>query len=432
MLFWVLVGSLTIAALLPIVWPLLRARSQAAPDESLSPLVAVFRDRRREINTEREAGRLTALEAEAAQAELLDQMATELPPESLGQVEPDDQRPMAGAQTAMRIAALAIALLLPASAVLVYQSLGAPELASADPAEMSGTLDEARIKAMIEDLEKRVTTNPDDGEAWMMLGGARKFLGDHASAIQAFDRALQRVPPGARLLAELAESIAITQQGRFSGRPLALLEQALALDAEDPKGIALMGAAQFQAGNLAAARVHLKKLLDSMPQDRPEREELTGVLARIDAQIGQAGPQPGAAQPPVPAASGQPAPQAHAADVSQAGAISGRISVAPEFMARAGEARTLFVFARAPAGPRVPYAVLRIDNPTLPLDFTLDDALAMDSARRLSSAETVVIEARLSRSGNALRQPGDLFGESPSVKPGAKGLALRIDQEVHP
>jgi cytochrome c-type biogenesis protein CcmH len=80
----------------------------------------------------------------------------------------------------------------------------------------------------------------------------------------------------------------------------------------------------------------------------------------------------------------------------------------------------------------VPFAVLRIDNPSLPLDFRLDDSLAMDPSRRLSGADQVVIEVRLSASGNAIRQPGDLFGESKIVRPGEQGLSLRINQVIQP
>ena len=420
MLLWTLVGCLTIAALLPVLWPLLTRRALASPAASVDadPLVAVYRDRQREIERERAAGRLTADEARTALDELVAQMARELPEESASAVTAQQSTSSAAA----RGAAIAIALLVPASALMVYFMLGAPELATDEVTVADGEIDERKLDQMIADLERRVRGNPDDGEAWMMLAGARKFRGQPAEANQAFEEALRRVPPNARLLAEFAESLALTRDGRFDGRPIGLLDQALRLDPDDPKAIALMGAAQFQAGNLPAARGYLRRLLDSMPPDQQQRDALRDVLARIDARIaaGDGAPSP------------TDATATSRAATTGAESLSGRVELDPALIERAKAARTLFVVARSPTGPRVPFAVQRIDNPSLPLDFRLDDSLAMDPSRRLSGADQVVIEVRLSASGNAIRQPGDLFGESKIVRPGEQGLSLRINQVVQP
>ena len=420
MLLWTLVGCLTIAALLPVLWPLLTRRALASPAASVDadPLVAVYRDRQREIERERAAGRLTADEARTALDELVAQMARELPEESASAVTAQQSTSSAAA----RGAAIAIALLVPASALMVYFMLGAPELATDEVTVADGEIDERKLDQMIADLERRVRGNPDDGEAWMMLAGARKFRGQPAEANTAFEEALRRVPPNARLLAEFAESLALTRDGRFDGRPIGLLDQALRLDPDDPKAIALMGAAQFQAGNLPAARGYLRRLLDSMPPDQQQRDALRDVLARIDARIaaGDGAPSP------------TDATATSRAATTGAESLSGRVELDPALIERAKAARTLFVVARSPTGPRVPFAVQRIDNPSLPLDFRLDDSLAMDPSRRLSGADQVVIEVRLSASGNAIRQPGDLFGESKIVRPGEQGLSLRINQVVQP
>jgi cytochrome c-type biogenesis protein CcmH len=415
MLLWTIVGCLTLLALLPVLWPLLARRTAASDqisDES-DPLVAVYRDRRREIERERDAGRLSADEASAAIDELVAQMARELPE----QVASANVSQPARSTLPARIAALAIAITVPAASLLVYQMIGAPELATGDLTLGDGEIDEQKLDQMIADLERRVRGNADDTEAWMMLAGARKFRGRLAEANEAFEEVLRRTAPNARLLAEFAESLAVTRDGRFDGRPIALLEQALRLDPDDPKAVALMGAAQFQAGNLQAARVHLKRLLDSMPAEQPQREALRDVLARIDAQL-----EAGGARDTAPGA----------APAAPSEAVTGEIELDPQLAAQASSARTLFVTARSATGPRVPLAVLRVDNPALPRAFRLDDSLAMDPARRLSSADQLIIEVRLSRSGNALREPGDLISEPLAARPGQSGLKLRIDRVVQP
>ena len=77
-----------------------------------------------------------------------------------------------------------------------------------------------------------------------------------------------------------------------------------------------------------------------------------------------------------------------------------------------------FVFARAVNGPPMPLAVLRKTAGDLPLKFELDDSMAVMPTAKLSSAQQVVVGARVSKSGNAIAQPGDLEGSSAAVDVG--------------
>jgi cytochrome c-type biogenesis protein CcmH len=104
------------------------------------------------------------------------------------------------------------------------------------------------------------------------------------------------------------------------------------------------------------------------------------------------------------------------------------VSVAPQVASKVDGAATLFVFARAANGPRVPLAVVRASASKLPMNFTLDDSQAMAPDMKLSRADAVRIEARISRSGNAMPQPGDLVGTSDVVKPGAHGVNIVVDR----
>ncbi len=78
----------------------------------------------------------------------------------------------------------------------------------------------------------------------------------------------------------------------------------------------------------------------------------------------------------------------------------------------------------------MPLAILRIPAKELPKDFRLDDSMGMASGAKLSATPTVIVEARISRSGNAMPQAGDLSGRSGPVKPGASGVKVTIDQVV--
>lgn len=110
--------------------------------------------------------------------------------------------------------------------------------------------------------------------------------------------------------------------------------------------------------------------------------------------------------------------------------VSGKISLSPALVGKASPTDTVFILARAAQGPRMPLAVFRKQVKDLPLEFTLDDSMAMQPQMKISSFDQVVVAARVSKSGGAMSQPGDFEGVSAAVKPGAKGLNIVIDTIV--
>jgi len=90
----------------------------------------------------------------------------------------------------------------------------------------------------------------------------------------------------------------------------------------------------------------------------------------------------------------------------------------------------MFVSVRLPEGPRMPLAARRLTPDRFPVSFEISDADTMAGGRPVSEVGPVVIEARLSRTGNAIRGSGDLFGVSPPLKPGSRDATIRIEQVV--
>lgn len=410
MLLWVSVAVATLVVTAIIVWPLLSARDPAQADarEDERLRLAVFRDRKAEIEREREAGRLSDADAAQAQADLLRQVAEDLPDARAA------QGPAAAAapRFAPRLAALLVAVLLPLVAIGVYQRVGAPQLVGVDLSASDRPVDPASLEQMIATIEQRTREQPGDGEAWAMLAEARKMQGRHAEAASAFEQATRLLGPDPRLLADHAESLALLAGGDFSGRPVELLEQALAADPSEPKAVALMGAAQYRLGNLERARDYLTQLHQGLPADSEDAVQIGQVLARIEAEIAQRAP-------------------GGTAD-AQAKSVTGTVTVAADLAGQVGAGATLFVIARQSGGPPIPVAVLRKPAADLPMPFSIGDANAMDPSRLLSAAGTLVLEARLSRSGNAMREPGDLYGQLAEVRPGQRDVTIVIDRVVRP
>ena len=118
-----------------------------------------------------------------------------------------------------------------------------------------------------------------------------------------------------------------------------------------------------------------------------------------------------------------------AASAGQSLAISGTVTVAPSLAGKGSATDTLFVFAREMSGPPMPVAIVRATKKDLPFTFQLDDSTSLMPSRKLSGAGTVVIVARLSKSGQAMPQSGDLEGTSQPVKSGVDGITVVIDRE---
>ena len=129
------------------------------------------------------------------------------------------------------------------------------------------------------------------------------------------------------------------------------------------------------------------------------------------------------------AVSVQAEPAASVKPIGQSLAISGTVSIAPSLAGKGSATDTLFVFARETNGPPMPVAIMRATKKDLPFTFRLDDSNSMMPSRTLSDVAMVVIVARLSKSGQAMPQSGDLEGMSQPVKPGTDGVTIVIDHE---
>ncbi|MFZ2987168.1 tetratricopeptide repeat protein, partial [Ideonella sp.] len=215
-------------------------------------------------------------------------------------------------------------------------------------------------------------------------------------------------PSDAQAMADLADALAMSQQRSFAGEPTRLIAAALKADPDNLKALALAGTLAFESGDKAGAERHWRRLVQLGPADsgltRQARDGLAELGAKSEASV------PGG--PATPAAADS--------------AISGRVTLAPALAAETQPDDTVFVFARPASGAKMPLAILKKRVRDLPLDFTLDDSLAMSPAAKLSGASMVVVGARISRSGQAMPQPGDLQGLSASLAPGARGLQLQI------
>ena len=399
-----LVAALLVGvALLFLLWPLLRTPRATASLQAAN--LSVYRDQFAELERDLRLGVIDGSQYDAARAELQRRMLDEA-----GEGAP----PPAAPARSSRLAAVVIALAVPVLAGLLYWKLGTPD--GLDPAKRmapdTSNITQEQFETMTADLAARLQQKPDDPEGWVMLGRAYKALGRPADAAKAFAEANQRLPGVPEILVDYAEALAQVH-GKLAGEPRKLLEQALKRAPDDPRALTLAGGAAFEAGEYAQAVRYWRAVAAAVPPESELGKALSAGITRAQ-QMGNLKPGPA----PAPAAAGP------------ARVVRGRVELAPALKDRAAPDDTVFIFARAAEGPRMPLAVLRKQVRDLPLTFQLDDSMAMNPALKLSDVPRVIVTARISHAGSAMPQSGDLQGESAPLAPGSAPVSLSIDQVV--
>ena len=383
-LFWAIGAALAAVALGLAARPLWRRRAPGAVSRDAMN-AAVYREQLRELDADLASGAIAQADHDRARDELNRRVI-----EDLSQ---PGERAAPGGNRFVAYSVLAVPLV----ALGVYFAVGNPAvIVLEDDAQAT----QRQIEAMVERLAARLKENPDDVEGWKMLGRSYSVLGRFRDAIDAYTRAAARAPRDADVLVDLADVLAMANGQRLAGDPEKLVERALQIDPKNLKGLALAGTAAFDRGDFARAAALWERMLPLVAADSEDARVVRENVAQARAKAGAAVK------------------------------LAGTVSLSPKLKGKAAPDDIVFIFARAAEGPRVPLAVLRKQVRDLPLSFSLDDSMAMAPGMNLSGFARVVVGARISKSGGAAPQPGDLQGASAVVANDAAGVKVVIDRVV--
>ena len=424
--FPILAGLLLACAMAFILVPLTRNRAAAAHVTREGVNVSVYQDQLRELAADLAAGTITQARHDEAVGEIQRRLLEDTSAPDAVVVDPVKVR---GAGRATLVVAMAVPFL----AATLYFLVGTPQalipgMQAAAPSggEAHGP-SEQQVKEMIERLAERLKAEPDNAQGWAMLGRSYAVLGRFAEASEAYGRLVALVPNDAQLLADYADVLAMAQGRKLEGEPEKLIARALAIDPANVKALALAGSAAFARNDYKAALARWGELLRVAPPGSELADSTRESMREAKARMGSAGaPADTAAAATPPAAAPSPTPEKPApVKAAAAGAsVSGVVEVPAGLAAKLAPTDTLFVFARAVDGPRMPVAIIKAQAKDLPLTFTLDDRSSMMGGGKLSDQPRVIVGARVSKSGSATPQPGDLQGYSAPVAPGASGLRI--------
>jgi len=336
-------------------------------------------------------------------------------------------------------ALLAVALLLPASALLLYRLVGAPQ--ALDPANLAPPPEAqqaADMEQAITGLAAKLKQNPNDAQGWALLARAYQATDRLDESRDAFKQAHEHAPDDADLTIEYAQSLALAAPDHLiQGEPRTLIETVLKQDPKNQRALWLLGISDYQAAKYDSAIATWKTLLPLLPPDsevaRSVRNEIAEAQAKRD---GTPAPTP-EGESPSATASATAVPEsgngtnAAADQAANAPRLTVQVALDPKLKDKLDPDATLFVFARAASGPPMPLAIQKLKAAQLPLTVTLDDSMSMMPAMKLSKFAQVVVGARVSKSGNAMPQSGDLQVLSAPIDVNrADAVVLNIDQVV--
>lgn len=415
---WLWLGAialmlLSLAVLLP---PLLAEVPMPAsdPDEALRRL---YQAQLAELTLERSGGRLSETDHAQAVEELQRRLLSEL------------DRPRASVAWSQspwlrRGSALLLAVLLPLAAFALYLQVGDPkaaaQLAQAQPGAHGDGADDTQVQTMVDGLARRLEEQPQNLPGWVMLARSYETLELFDAAAQAYRRALQEARRSAadeevqaRLWADLADALASAQGGDLDGEAGKAIKQALMLQPDQPKALALAGSAAVRHGKLDEAQKNWQALLRQLEPGSDMALRVQDDLLKLEALASEA-------------SSSITAKTTAASKSRLSGELRWAASKAnPSEPARLAKAQ-VFVVARADGHPR-PVAVLRLPATSLPAHFTVGPENLLDPSVSLSSFPELRLQARLSLDGQAMPRAGDIYSQSFLVTPGSSNLLLELN-----
>lgn len=408
--FWIYAALLLLAALMLLLWPVLRGRKDQAEEDRTALNIALYEEHIAELEAQHANGALSADQLKEgrleADRELLDDTDVGRPKQSvnLGNALP-----------------LIAALLVPVAGLGLYMYWGASE-----KVELTLSLAEQpkTVEEMIKRLEDTVRLQPESVDAWYFLG--RTYMSEQRpkEAAHAYEKTIELVGRQPDLLGQWAQALYFANGNKWSAELQSLLDEALSQDPNEATSLGLLGIAAFEDKRFQDAIdawTQLSKSLD--PQDPSYQAIQTGIeRARSSlAETPQANAETNATQD---TAAAEPAP----ATVSDYKLLID-VTISDEMLKQTSGTDTVFVFARAESGPPMPLAAKRLTVADLPASIALTDEDSLLPQLKLSSIGRVKLQASVSSSGDAMQ--AQWSSESIVIDATEEGVKhpLRIDQK---
>ena len=354
---------------------------------------AIYREELEKLDAERTAGTISDADYEIVHAEIRQRLFQD--------TNEEDDRSVMGS-TKKTIVGLCIFVILLSSGL--YLALGdAPRVAEQNAQQ---PMTREGVEKMVNEFAAKMDKDPSNLKGWAMLARSYRVLGRNEEAAKAYERAGNYIDSDPQLLADYADTLAANTNGNFAGKPLQLINRALQLDPNNLMALWLSGTASYTTGNYKAAIQTWEKLAQPLPPGTEEARSIAESIAEARTKGGL---------------------KAENSLAPSGKTISGKIELSANLKSSLKSGDIVMVIARKP-GERMPVAILRVPAADFPMSFSLTDALAMNPSAPLSQLSEASIEVRISKTGMAKPEAGDLISSAQTVKLGAKNVVLLVDQ----
>lgn len=449
--FIILCALMALAAAAAVCVPLWIGGRTKGDADRRAQVLAILRQQAADLDADRTAGRIDKDEYEESRLELERRVLEETK---------HDEEERSGKSSRMpRIVALILAVVIPCSAALGYYALG--RITAMDPnfiAMMEAQQASSRghsqrdMQKMLDDLKAKLAEDPRNANGWFLLARTAASMNRFDEAVEAFQKLNALVPNNADIIADMADMMAAANGKVITPDIEKLLKKALVLDPTQWKALALLAINAWDRQHYAQAAEYWERLLANVPADFPDRDQiqaniheakrLGGVNDNISAVSPTAREAAAAESQPAPAAPAAPAepaaapaapatsapPTASPADLK---AVAGTVELDEGLKGQVKPDDVVFIYARPASGSRMPVAFTKVTVKELPYKFELNETMRMAmGVETLSSVKSVIVGARISKTGNFMPQAGDFEGETAApVAVGERGLVVRIMTE---
>ena len=401
MLFVLIALGIALCVAVVFLWVLMRERKPVTQASQAKANAKVYRDQISDLDREHDSGHISDQEWQQSRDELSLRLL-----EDTSAV--DD--PAAKTEKPAIWTAVVLAVALPLGSMGLYMWVGQPEALNPLALKTPDQVDPKDLAKMAQTLAEKLKDKPDNLQGWVMLGRTYRTLENFDAALKAYDSAL-KLSADDDLKLERIEIIAMQRQGQFEGEPWNVIREVLQRDPQHFGALLTAGSASYAEGKFADALKFWEQARKPLDANNPDLEGLQSAIAAVRERLGM--------------------PPTKATPAATSGLnVTGQVNLSASLKSKASPNDVVFIYATPANGDRMPLAIFKTTVSQLPLNFTLDDSTAMTPDRKLSAAGEVMVKVRVSKSGNAMPQSGDLSGSLGPVKVGAKGLKLEIKDQV--
>lgn len=401
MLFVLIALGIALFVAVVFLWFLLRERKPMTQASQANANAKVYRDQILDLDREHDSGHISDEEWQQSRDELSLRLL-----EDTSAI--DD--PAAKTEKPAIWTAVVLAVALPLGSMGMYMWVGQPEALNPLALKTPDQVDPKDLTKMAQTLAEKLQDKPDNLQGWVMLGRTYRTLENFDAALRAYDSAL-KLSDDDDLKLERIEVIAMQRQGQFEGEPWNVIREVLQRDPQHFGALLTAGSASYAEGKFADALKYWEQARKPLDANNPDLAGLESAIATVRERLGM--------------------PPAKAAPAAASGLnVTGQVNLSASLKSKASPNDVVFIYATPANGDRMPLAIFKTTVSQLPFNFTLDDSTAMAPDRKLSAAGEVMVKVRVTKSGNAMPQSGDLSGSLGPVKVGAKGLKLEIKDQI--